>query len=96
MGTDHGPVFGLDDVSPEVRAFVSETCRPRPEVVRGNFAELLEGDPDELQHMVGATADAIRASGVPVVFVTGRELSGREATWLAAHLPAARTVVSGL
>ena len=84
------PVFGLDDVAPDVRAFVKETCRPRPEVVRGNFGELLEGDPDELQRMVDAAADAIRATGVPVVFVAGRELSGREATWLAAHFPAAR------
>ena len=71
----------------------SETCRPRPEVVRGNWGELLEGDPDELQRMVDAAADAIRATGVPVASVTGREPSAREATWLAAHFPAARSEV---
>src|SRR4051812_29941307 len=86
-------IFGLDEVAPEVRAFVTETSRPRADVVRGYWADLLEGDPDELQAMVTAGAAAIRASGVALRSVSGREPSVRDAAWLAAHLPEAATAV---
>jgi pimeloyl-ACP methyl ester carboxylesterase len=86
-------VFGLDDVTPEVRAFVRETSRPRQEVLLGYWRDLLERSPDEIQAMVDSAVRAMRASGVPFVAVAGREPSAGEATWLEANFPEARTLV---
>jgi pimeloyl-ACP methyl ester carboxylesterase len=86
-------VFGLDDVTPAVRAFVRQTGRPRQDVLLGYWQDLFERSPDEIQAMVDSGVRAVRASGVPFVAVAGREPSPREATWLEANFPEARTLV---
>jgi pimeloyl-ACP methyl ester carboxylesterase len=86
-------VFGLDDVTPEVRAFVLETGRPRQDVVVGYWQDLLEWSSDELQAMVDASIREVRASGVPFVAVAGRDPSPKETIWMAANFPEARLLV---
>lgn len=88
-----GRVFGLEDVTPEVRSFVRETGRPRQEVLLGYFQDLLDRHPDEIQAMVDANARAIDAAGVPVEAIAGREPSPRETATLEALLPEARISV---
>ena len=45
-------VFGLDEVTPEVRAFVLATSKPNQEVVLGYWQELFDRSPQELDAMV--------------------------------------------
>ncbi len=51
-----GPVFGLDGVAPEVRAFVSETCRPRA----GGRARVLGRAPGKRSQRVAGLGDGGR------------------------------------
>ena len=44
-----GAAFRLDEVSPDVRAFVAATSRPRANVVLGNWRDLIERPVDELE-----------------------------------------------
>ena len=71
-------VFGLDEVTPEVRAFVLATSKPNQEVVLGYWQELFDRSPQELDAMVSQGAAAIRGSGVPYVSVMGHDPSPDE------------------
>jgi len=86
-------VFGLDEVTPEVRAFVRATSKPNQDIVLGYWQELFERSPQELDAMVSQGAAALRASGVPYVSVMGHDPSPDEVAWLQKNLPAARTLV---
>ena len=88
-----GRVFGLEEVTPEVQAFVAETSRPRQAVLLGYWQDLLDRAPREVQAMIDETVTAIRRLGLPFVAVAGREASPTESTWLAANFPEARTLV---
>jgi pimeloyl-ACP methyl ester carboxylesterase len=85
--------FRLDEVPAGVRSFVEATSRPRQEVVLGSWQQLFERTPAELQAWVDAGAATLRQAGVSVTSVVGQDPSAAEAAWLAANLPAARTVV---
>ena len=86
-------VFGLDDVSDDVRAFVEATSRPRPEVVISSWMDLLTRSTGELEAMIAGAAAAIRGAGVPVTAVVGRQPSSAEMAWYSEHLPDTRTLV---
>jgi pimeloyl-ACP methyl ester carboxylesterase len=86
-------VFGLDEVAPEVCAFVVATGRPNQEVVLGYWQELFERSPQELDAMVIGGAAAIRESGVPYVSVMGHDPSAEDVAWLRTNLPDARNLV---
>ena len=86
-------VFGLDEVAPEVRAFVDRTSRPRQEVVLGYWKDLFDIEPTQLQAWLDAGAAALTASGVPYTSLRGHTPPAEEATWLTANLPTARSMV---
>jgi pimeloyl-ACP methyl ester carboxylesterase len=86
-------VFGLDEVTPEVRAFVVATSKPNQEVVLGYWQELFDRSPQELDAMVGQGAAAIRESRVPYVSVMGHDPSSENVAWLRSNLPGARNLV---
>jgi pimeloyl-ACP methyl ester carboxylesterase len=86
-------VFRLDEVAPEVRAFVLATSKPNQEIVLGYWQELFERSPQELDAMVSQGAAAIRESSVPYVSVLGHEPSPEDVAWLRANLPDARNLV---
>ena len=86
-------VFGLDDVSDDVRAFVEATSRPRPEVVISSWMDLLARSTAELEAMIAGAAAAIKGAGIPVTAVFGRQPSSAETTWYRENLPDARTLV---
>ena len=85
--------FQLDQVTPDVRAFVDATSKPRQEVVLGYWQALFQFAPDELDAMVAKGASAIRASGLPFMSVLGRDPSSEDLAWIAANLPAMRVEV---
>ena len=85
--------FQLDHVTPDVRAFVEATSKPRQEVVLGYWQALFESGPDELDAMVARGASAIRASGLPFASVLGRDPSSEDLAWIGANLPAMRVEV---
>ena len=87
------PVFGLDDVSDDVRAFVEDTSRPRPEVVISSWSDLLTRSTDELESLIAGAAQAIETAGIPVTALFGRQPSPAEVAWYSANLPDARTLV---
>ena len=86
-------VFGLDEVTPEVRAFVLATSKPSQEIVLGYWQELFERSPQELDAMVSQGAAAIRESGVANVSVMGHDPSPENVAWLRTNLPDARNLV---
>jgi len=86
-------VFGLDEVTPEVRAFVLATSKPNQEVVLGYWQDLFDRSPQELDAMVSQGAAAIRGSGVRYVSVIGHDPSPENVAWLQANLPGARNLV---
>ena len=86
-------VFGLDEVTPEVRAFVVATSRPNREIVLGYWQDLFERSPQELEAMVSQGTAAIRGSGVRYVSVMGHDPSPENVAWLEANLPGARNLV---
>lgn len=86
-------VFGLDEVTPEVRAFVTEASKARQAVLLGYWQDLLDATPSEIQAWIDRTVAAIRDAGVPFVGVAGHDLSPAEAGWLASNFPEARTLV---
>lgn len=85
--------FRLDEVTPEVRAFVGATSRPRQDIVLGYWQDLFDQTPQELDARVVQGAAAIRASGIPFVGVVGQEPSPEDLAWLKTNLPTARTLV---
>ena len=85
-------VFGLDEVAPDVRAFVERTSRPRQEVVLGYWKDLFDIEPQQLQAWVDSGAAALEATGFRTS-LRGHTPSGDEAAWLTANLPAARSMV---
>jgi pimeloyl-ACP methyl ester carboxylesterase len=86
-------VFGLDDVTPEVRAFVLATSKPNQEIVLGYWQDLFDRSPQELDEMVNQGAAAIRGSGVRYVSVMGHDPSPESIAWLETNLPGARNMV---
>ena len=72
------PVFGLDDVSDDVRAFVEDASRPRPEVVISSWSDLLTRSTDELESLIAGAAQAIETAGIPVTALFGRQPSPAE------------------
>jgi len=86
-------VFGLDDVSEDVRAFVRATSRPRPEVVLSSWSDLFTRSTSELEALIDGTARAINGRGIPVTAVFGRQPSPAEMGWYRENLPGARTLV---
>jgi pimeloyl-ACP methyl ester carboxylesterase len=86
-------VFGLEEVTPEVRAFVLATSKPDREIVLGYWQDLFDRSPQELDGMVSQGAAAIRESGVRYVSVMGHDPSPEDVTWLEANLPGARNLV---
>jgi pimeloyl-ACP methyl ester carboxylesterase len=85
--------FRLAEVSDEVRSFVQATSRPRRDVVVGNWSDLVERTPEELEVWITGGVAKLRAAGVPVVSVAGIEPSANEAAWLEANLPSIRMLV---
>jgi pimeloyl-ACP methyl ester carboxylesterase len=61
--------------------------------VLGYWQNLLDRAPAELDAMVAGGAAGIRAAGVDVTSVVGRNPSPEEVAWLRANLPDARTLV---
>jgi pimeloyl-ACP methyl ester carboxylesterase len=79
--------FGLEELSPEVRAIVTATSRPRQEVVLGYWKDLFDYTPAELEALVAAGAATFRASNLPYVAVSGHEPSPEDASWIHDNLP---------
>src|SRR5262249_10876495 len=92
-GMVSGAAVRLGEVSPDVRAFVAATSRPRADVVLGNWSDLRERPVAELRAWIDSVAADIRRTGTPIVSVVGSEPSATEAEWLRANLPEARTLV---
>ena len=86
-------VFRLDELSPSVRARVTEIARPRQEIVLGYWADLFERTPVELEAWVTRSVASVRDSGVPYVALFGQAPSPEDEAWLEVHLPQARTLV---
>ena len=82
--------FQLDQVAPDVRAFVEDTCKPRQEVVLGNWQPLFQVSPDRLDAMVAQWASAVRALGLPFASVLGRDPSPDDLAWIGTNIPAMR------
>jgi pimeloyl-ACP methyl ester carboxylesterase len=93
FGRITGSVFGLDEVTPDVRDFVINTSRPRQEVVLGYWEGLFRLSPQELASMVAGGAAAIRASGLPFLAVVGHKPSLEDAEWIDSNMPGMRTEV---
>ena len=85
--------FRLEEVAPDVRAFVRMTSRPRQEIVLGYWQDLLERNPAELDAWVGWGARAIRELGIPYVSVVGQDPSPEDVAWVKANQPEMRTLV---
>ncbi len=85
--------FHLDELTPDVRAFVEATSKPRQEIVLGYWQALFEFSPDELDGMVAQGASAIRASGLPFASVFGGEPSPEDLAWIGANIPGMRIEV---
>ena len=85
--------FRLGEVSDEVRAFVEATSSPRRDVVVGNWRDLIERSPEELDAWITGGVAKLRATGVPVVSVAGIEPSANETAWLETNLPSIRMLV---
>jgi pimeloyl-ACP methyl ester carboxylesterase len=85
--------FQLDEVTPDVRAFVEATSKPRQDVVLGYWQALFQLSPDELDEMVAQGAAAIRASGVPFASVLGHDPSAEDLAWIDANMPGMRIEV---
>jgi pimeloyl-ACP methyl ester carboxylesterase len=86
-------VFGLDELTPEVRAFVLATSKPDQKLVLGYWQDLFERSPQELEAMVSQGAAAMRGSGVGNVSVMGHDPSPENVAWLRVNLPGARNLV---
>ena len=85
--------FQLDQVTPDVRAFVVATSKPRQEIVLGYWHALFEFSPNELDAMVARGASAIRASGIPFASVFGVDPSPEDLAWIGANIPDMRIEV---
>jgi pimeloyl-ACP methyl ester carboxylesterase len=93
FGRITGSVFGLDEVTPDVRDFVIATSRPRQEVVLGYWEGLFRLSPTKLDTIVAQGAAAIRASRLPFMAVVGHALSHEDAAWVSSNMPGMRTEV---
>jgi pimeloyl-ACP methyl ester carboxylesterase len=85
--------FRLDEVAPDVRAFVEATSRPRQDVVLGYWQDLFARTPAELQAWLDEGAARMRQIGLTVTSVVGQDPGADEAAWLEANLPEARIEV---
>jgi pimeloyl-ACP methyl ester carboxylesterase len=87
------PSFHVDVLPPAAAELVRSTCRPRQDVALGYWRQLLDQPADEVPAMIEDGAAAIRASGVPYLYLAGSELEPDYRQWLGAHLPAATVEV---
>ena len=85
-------VFGLDEVAPEVRAFVVATGRPNQEVVLGYWQELFERTAAELDAWTLRGVATLAELGMPYVALLGQDPSPEDLAWVHTNLPDARTL----
>lgn len=85
--------FGLDEVAPDVRAFVTATSRPRQSVVLGYWQDLFDHTAMELEAMVAEGVARFRASSMPYLAVVGHDPSPEETAWIRENLPDMRIEV---
>jgi pimeloyl-ACP methyl ester carboxylesterase len=93
------PVWGAIEASMRAellpapaRELVLATCRPRPELLRGYWAEALDADSD-LPAVLDGELARVRESGVPYTVVGGDEPGAQYRRWLREVLPQARLEV---
>lgn len=66
---------------------IRSTCDPRQELVTGYWRELLDTPVAEMTERAEAGISALRASGMPYLFIAGHELEPGYETWLREKLP---------
>lgn len=81
--------FHTEFLPPAARDLVRSTCRPRQEIVLGYWRQLIELPADEVLAMTEHATAALRAAGMPYLYIAGDELDPDYRRWLGAHLPAA-------
>jgi len=72
---------------------VRSTCNPRQDLVLGYWLEVLERPIEELTDLANAWLIALRASGVPYLFIAGADLEPTYQRWLSEMVPQATVAV---
>ncbi len=85
--------FHVELLPPAAQDLVRSTCRPRQQVALGYWRQLLEGPADEVPEIIEQESVALRASGLPYLYVAGSDLDPGYREWLDTHLPAATVEV---
>ena len=85
--------FHTEWLPPAARQLVESTSRPSQELLLGSWADLIERPTAEIAGQVDGATAAIRASGLPYVFVAGDEPAPDYRAWLAQAIPQARVDV---
>lgn len=85
--------FHVELLPPAAQDLVRSTCRPRQQVVLGYWRQLIEQSADEVPSMIEHEAAALRASGMPYLYIAGDDLDPGYRQWLGVRLPAATVEV---
>jgi pimeloyl-ACP methyl ester carboxylesterase len=85
--------FRVELLPPAAQDLVRATCRPRQQVTLGYWRQLIEQSADEVPAMIEHEAAALRASGMPYLYIAGDDLHPGYRQWLGARLPAATVEV---
>jgi pimeloyl-ACP methyl ester carboxylesterase len=85
--------FHVELLPPAARDLVRSTCRPRQEVALGYWRQLIEQSADEVPAMIEHETAALRASGMPYLYIAGDDLRPDYRQWLGVRLPAATVEV---
>jgi pimeloyl-ACP methyl ester carboxylesterase len=81
--------FHTELLSPGARELVRSTSQPDQQVVLGYWQQLIDRPVAELTALVLDTVAALRAAGMPYLYIAGDEPPPGYRQWLSQHLPAA-------
>ena len=85
--------FHVELLPPPAQDLVRATCRPRQQVALGYWRQLIDQPADAVLAMIEHEAAALRASGMPYLYIAGDDLHPGYRQWLGARLPAATVEV---
>lgn len=85
--------FHVELLPPAAQDLVRSTCRPRQQVALGYWRQLIEQSAGEVPAMIERGTAALRASGMPYLYIAGDDLDPGYRQWLGVRLPAATVEV---
>jgi pimeloyl-ACP methyl ester carboxylesterase len=85
--------FHTEELPPAARHLVESSSRPSQELLLGYWQDLIDRPTADTTAFIDGATAAIKASGLPYVYVAGDEPSPEYRAWLARAIPQARVDV---